>query len=68
MTAEHKKSTKLALASLMDIIARGQAIQAATIRGASAEEIAAMRAEVHDVLDAYLDRVTSAAVHVRELL
>lgn len=68
MSNEHKKSSKLAMAALMDIISRGQAIQAAVIRGSGAEEIAVMRAEAHDVLDAYLDHTASAAVHVRQIL
>lgn len=53
---------------MMDVISRGQAIQAAVIRKAPASEIDGMRAEAHAVLDAYLDHMTAAAVHVRQIV
>lgn len=52
----------------MDIIGRGQAMQAAVIRGAPADEIETMRREAHDVLDAYLDHTTQAAQAVRAII
>ena len=54
----------------MDIIGRGQAMQAAIIRGAGQQETDVMRAEAHphDVLDAYLDHTTQAAQAVRAII
>ena len=52
----------------MDIIGRGQAMQAAIIRGAGQEEIATMRAQAHDVFEAYLDHTTQAAQAVRAII
>ena len=68
MARAHKQSMVLALAALQDIISRGQAIQAATVRGEPQESVAALRGEAHDILDAYLDHMTAAAVHARQLL
>jgi len=68
MAGEHLKERALAHAALQDIIAKGSSIQAATIRKASPETLAAMRQETHDILDAYLDHMTAAAVHVRQIL
>lgn len=68
MAAPHKQSMVLALAALQDIISRGQAIQAATVRSEGQERAAELRVEAHDLLDAYLDHMTSAAVHARQLL
>ena len=53
---------------MMDLVSRGQAIQAAVIRNASREEIEAMRAAAHDAFDAYLDHTTDAATHVRQIV
>lgn len=64
----HKEAAQLAMASMMDVISRGQAIQAAVIRNAPAAEIDGMRSEAHAVLDAYLDHMTAAAVHVRQIV
>jgi hypothetical protein len=58
----------LATAALMDLIGRGQAMQAAIIRGAGQDEIAVMRVQAHDVLDAYLDHTTQAAQAVRAII
>lgn len=66
-TDPHKRSAALATGALMDIIGRGQALQAAVIRGATGQEIEVMRAEVHSVVDAYLDHTFDAAMHVRAL-
>lgn len=52
----------------MDLIGRGQAMQAAIIRGAGQDEIAVMRVQAHDVLDAYLDHTTQAAQAVRAII
>lgn len=65
---DHKQSLGLATAALLEIISRSQAMQAATIRGASQEEIEVMRSESHSVLDAYLDHSVAAATHVRAIL
>lgn len=64
----HRESAALALAAMMDLVSRGQAIQSAVIRNASREEIEAMRAAAHDVFDAYLDHTTDAATHVRQIV
>ncbi len=64
----HRESSKLATASLMEIISRGQALQAAVIRGAPPEEQEQIRQEMHDVLDAYLDHTAEAAQHALSLL
>lgn len=66
--SDHKTPLNLATAAIFDIISTAQAIQAATIRNASREEIEAMRATAHDHLDAYLDHMTAAATHVRAIL
>ena len=66
--SQHRHASALATASLMDLISRAQAIQAATIRGAAPEEIEAMRKEAHDVVDAYLDRMAEAATFVRAII
>lgn len=68
MAGEHRQKMVLAQAALQDIISRAKAIQAATIRSESQERVAAMRAEAHDLLDAYLDHMSAAAVHVRQIL
>lgn len=68
MAAAHKQSMVLALAALQDIISRGQAIQAATVRSEGQDRMAELRAEAHDILDAYLDHMTAAAVVARQLL
>jgi hypothetical protein len=66
--SEHKKASALGTAALMDIISRAQATQAAVIRGAPQEELEAIRRETHDLVDAYLDHMTSAATHVRAFI
>lgn len=67
MSQDHLTSVGLATAALYDIIGRGQAMQAAIIRGAAQQEIVTMRAEVHDVIDAYLDHTAAAARAVQVL-
>lgn len=64
----HKEASALGTAALMDLISRAQAIQAATLRGASGAEIEAIRYDAHAVLDAYLDFMASAATHVRDII
>lgn len=68
MAGDHKDAAKLALAGMMDIVAKGRSLQAAVIRNAPAEDIEALRREAHDMLDAYLDHTADAAVHTRKLL
>lgn len=65
--AAHQKPANLATASLLDIIGRMQLIQAAVIRDVSPQEIAVMRHQMHDVLDAYLDLSVEAAQLVRAI-
>ena len=67
MSEPHKNSANLATSALMDIISRGQAVQAAAIRDAGAQEHAVIRQQAHDVLDAYLDHMTEAGRHVRAI-
>lgn len=64
----HKAEIAFAQAALLEIISRGQALQAAVLRGATQDEIETIRAETHDVLDAYLDHTASAATHVRQII
>jgi hypothetical protein len=66
--AEHKERMTLATAALFELIARQQAMQAAVLRGDGADVLDRMRAEAHDVLDAYLDRAAEAAVAVKAIL
>lgn len=63
----HQKPANLATAALLDIIGRMQLMQAAVIRNDSPEEIAVMRQQMHDVLDAYLDLSVEAAQLVRAI-
>jgi len=65
---DHLKHAQLATATLMDIISRTQAIQAAILRGAEQQEIAVMRSEVHDTLDAYLDHSVAAMQAAKSIL
>lgn len=64
--SNHGASLDLATAALWDIISKGKAIQAATLRRQQ-EDVEAMRSEAHDILDAYLDHMTAAATHVRQI-
>ena len=63
----HQKPANLASASLMELIGRMAQVQAAVIRNDSPEEIAVMRQQMHDVLDAYLDLSVEAAQLVRAI-
>ena len=65
---DHLKHAQLVTATLMDIISRTQAIQAAILRGAAQEEVEIMRAQAHDVFDAYLDHSASAALAAKSIL
>ena len=51
----------------MELIGRMAQVQAAVIRNDSPEEIAVMRQQMHDVLDAYLDLSAEAASNVRAI-
>lgn len=68
MADEHKAASALATAALMDVIGRTQKMQAAIIRGAHQDEVASIRHQVHDLIDAYLDHSTAAATHVRNII
>lgn len=63
----HQKPANLATAALIEIIGRMQQMQAAIIRGDQPEEIEAMRQQMHDMLDSYLDLSAEAAQHVRAI-
>lgn len=63
----HQAPMNLATAALMDLIGRKEQLQAAVIRGAAPEEIEAMRQQMHDLFDAYLDLSVEAAQHVRAI-
>ncbi len=63
----HQKPSNLATAALYELIGRMQQMQAAIIRDDKPEEIAAMRQQMHDVLDAYLDLSAEAASNVRAI-
>lgn len=64
----HKDSMALATATLMDIISKGKAIQAAALREAPAADQEAIRADAHAHLDAYLDQMVAAGAQVRTIL
>jgi hypothetical protein len=66
--ADHDRALTLASAAVMDLISRGQAYQAAVLRGAQADELERMRQEAHDVLDGYLDLSGDAAEAVKAIL
>lgn len=61
----HKEAGALATATLMEIIARGKAVQAAVIRGDSPDAQEAIRHEAHALIDAYIDQMGDAARHIR---
>lgn len=58
----------LAHAALQDIISRGKALQAGSIRQAGAKDQERIRADAHAVLDAYLDHMSDAGLHARAIL
>lgn len=64
----HHDAQALATATLMDIISRGKAAQAAVIRGDSPEAQEAIRQDAHTLLDAYIDQMSDAARHVRAII
>jgi hypothetical protein len=64
----HKDSMALATATLMDIISKGKAIQAAAVRDAAPADRESIRNDAHSLLDAYLDQMAAAGVQVRAIL
>lgn len=66
--ADHTDHNRMATAALMDIISRGKAAQAVELRGDNAAERDRLRAEAHDLLDAYLDNMTAAARAARMII
>ena len=64
----HKDSMALATATLMDIISKGKAIQAAELRSAPAADRETIRTDAHSLLDAYLDQMAAAGSQVRAIL
>lgn len=64
----HKDSMALATATLMDIISKGKAMQAAELRSAAPADREAIRNDAHSLLDAYLDQMAAAGVQVRAIL
>jgi len=63
----HQKPANLATGVLLEIIGKMQQMQAAIIRDDPTEEIEAMRQQMHDLLDSYLDLSAEAAQHVRAI-
>ncbi len=66
--SEHKHASAMATAAMMEMISHAQAIQAAVIRGAPAEEVDAIRTRGMDWAAAYFDHMTAAATHVRQIV
>lgn len=66
--SEHRETSAQATAALLEIIARGQALQAAVIRGDAPEAIEAMRQEAMAMAEAYFDRSLAAARAVRAMI
>lgn len=64
----HKEALALATATLLEIIARGKATQAAVLRGDTPEAQEHIRREAHDLLDAYIDQMGDAAQHSLSIL
>lgn len=65
--SDHRAPLALATASLIQIISKAQAYQAAVIQG-RAEEAEILRREAHDMLDSYFDLNGQAAQAVKALL
>nr|WP_303682840.1 hypothetical protein [Brevundimonas naejangsanensis] len=65
---KRKKASMLGTAALMEIISRAQSTQAAVLRGAPEAELEILRREAHDLVDSYLDHMTDAARHTREII
>lgn len=65
--SDHKAPLALATASLMEIIGKSQAYQAAIIQG-RIEDAELLRREAHDMLDSYFDLNGQAAQAVKALL
>jgi hypothetical protein len=68
MAGDHRATGQLATASLIELISRGQALQAAVIRGDKPEAIERLRLDALDVATAYLDLTMQAAVAVRSII
>lgn len=64
----HRDANALATATLMEIISRGKAVQAAVIRGDNPDAQEAIRQDAHSLLDAYIDQMSDAARHARAIL
>lgn len=54
-----------AVAQLMEIVGLSARIQSAVLRGATSQQVEAMRSEAHDRLDGYLDVSVGLAAQVR---
>jgi hypothetical protein len=67
MAENHREAAALATAAIYDLISKGQALQAAVIRGASEAEQTQLRQEAQMIVDAYLDHMAEAAAHVRAI-
>jgi hypothetical protein len=52
----------------MQCISQAQAIQAAVVRGAHAAEVEALRHTANAHFESYLDQMTEAAAHVRNII
>ena len=64
----HKGSVALATATLLDIVARGKAMQAHAIRETDQMDQETTRMEAHALLDVYLDQMAEAGAHVRAII
>ena len=64
----HNEALAMATATLLEIVARGKATQAAVIRGDSFASQEHIRREAHDLLDAYIDQMGDAAQHSLSIL
>ena len=67
MADEHKAPANLATAAMMDLISKGQALQASVIRGDGRVAQELIREQARATLEAYLDHTTEAARLVRAI-
>jgi len=63
----HQRPANLGTAALIEIVGRVEIMRSAVVRGAPQEEIEAMRQQMHDLFDSYLDLSVEAAQLVRAI-
>lgn len=66
--SDHHEALAKASAAMMQMIAQGQSIQAAVIRGAEAAEVEQMRLDGVSIAESYLDHTIKAARAVRAII